>query len=98
MVDEFTTNIKKGQSVVGPATKNLFDMYRSKIPNKNKAELFYTTVARVLFLCKRTIPDIHPTIGLFQIQTRISFPVSLAKDLHTSLLIMRNCSFKLSCT
>ena len=35
--------------------------------------------------------------GLLQLQMIISFPVLRAKNLRTSLLIMRTCSFLISC-
>ena len=62
IIDEFTINIEKSQAVTIPAIKNPFKIDRSKPPNKNKVELFHTTVARGLVLCKRVRPDIHTTI------------------------------------
>ena len=40
-------------------------------------------------------PLFYSSMELFQIQIRIAFPFLHAKGLHTSLLIMRTCSFLL---
>ena len=50
MIDEFMINIEKSQAVASPENKNIFKFDGSNFLNKNKAELFHTTVARVLFL------------------------------------------------
>ena len=62
MIDKFPINIEKYHVVASPATKNIFKVDRSKTLNNNKAELFHTTVARGLFLCKKSKPEIQPTI------------------------------------
>ena len=63
IIDEFPVNIEKYQAVTSLETDNLFKVDVSKTPNKNKLELFHTTVARGLFLFKRARPDIHSTIS-----------------------------------
>ena len=50
MIDDFFINIDKSQAVVRPWTIVV--------------RLFHTTVARGLFLCKISRPDIHTTISV----------------------------------
>ena len=50
VIDEFSINIEKAQVVTSPATKKLFNMDVSNPLNKNKVELFHTTVDRSLVL------------------------------------------------
>ena len=50
MIDEFTINIEKSQAVASPETKNIFKVDISKPLEKNKSELFHTTVDRGLLL------------------------------------------------
>ena len=64
IIDEFLINIEKSQAVTIPATKNLFKVVRSEPLNNNKAELYLTTVARGLFLCKILSLDIQTTIAV----------------------------------
>ena len=64
MIDEFPINIEKSRAVARPATKNIFKVNGRNTLNKNKVELFHTTVDRDFFLCKRYRTDIHPTIAV----------------------------------
>ena len=68
IIDEFTVNIEKYQSVTSPETENLFNMEGSNPLNKNKAELFHTSV----FIWKRARPYIHPIIEV--LCTRLKQP------------------------
>ena len=56
-----------------PASDNLFKV-NNKCPtlHKEKAELFHTTVAKALFLSKRSRPDIQPTVAF--LCTRVQKP------------------------
>ena len=64
MIYKFMINIKKSQSVVSPATENIFKVDGSKPLNKNKAELFHTTMDRGLFFWKMARPYIQHTIAV----------------------------------
>ena len=72
MIDESLIYIKKSQVVASPETKNVFNVGGSKPLNKSKVVLFYTTVARCLFLCKRSRPDINLTIAV--LRNRVKHP------------------------
>jgi Reverse transcriptase (RNA-dependent DNA polymerase). len=66
--DEYK-NLKKFTT---PATNKLFDKPTGKLLNPAEKERFHTTVAQLLYLCKRTRPDIQlPTLFLC---TRVSEP------------------------
>ena len=68
----FPIKIEKYQAVASLATENIFKVKRSKPLNKNKQELFHTTLTIGLFLCKRNISDIQPTITV--LCTRVKHP------------------------
>ena len=62
IIDEFTVNIEKYQSVTSPETNNIFKVDGRNPMNKNKQKLFHTTVDRGLFLFKIERLDIQITI------------------------------------
>jgi hypothetical protein len=56
-----------------PAAAHLFDVNpEAEKLNKHDAELFHTMVAKLLYLCKRTRPDIHTAVAF--LTTRVSEP------------------------
>ena len=66
--------LSKMDTVRTPASDNLFNQGQKprKKLNKQKAEIFHTTVAKGLFLAKRARPDIQPTIAY--LCTRVKEP------------------------
>ena len=70
MIDDFPVKLNKGAKT--PAAENLLDIGTGKLLNKGKAELYHTTVAKGLFLCKRSRPDIQPTVAV--LSTRVKAP------------------------
>ena len=72
MLDTFPIKFKDGDAVNTPAADNLFKVDGSKPLEKNQAELFHTTVAKALFLCKRARPDIQPIVAF--LCTRVKQP------------------------
>ena len=49
---------------VNPANKNLFNVERSAIDlDDDKSDTFHSIVAKLLFVCKRSRPDIEPAIA-----------------------------------
>ena len=70
MIDDFPVKLNKGAKT--PAAENLLDIGTGKLLNKGKAELSHTTVAKGLFLCKRSRPDIQPTVAV--LSTRVKAP------------------------
>ena len=64
MIDEFPVNIEKSQTVTSLSTGNLFQVDRNKPLNNSRANCFHKYVARCLFLCKRSRPDIQPIIAV----------------------------------
>ena len=62
MIEDFPVKINKISKT--PAADNLLDIGTGKLLNKAKSDSYYTTVAKGLFLCKRSRPDIQPTIAV----------------------------------
>jgi len=57
--------------VSSPETKRLFDVREKAEPlNDEKSELFHSIVAKLLYLCKRSRPDVEPVVAF--ICTRVS--------------------------
>ena len=44
------------------------DIGTGKLLDRGKSETYHTTVAKGLFLCKRSRPDIQPTIAVLSTQ------------------------------
>ena len=56
-----------------PAADHLFKVNENpKYIDKDRATLFHHLVAKCLFLCKRSRPDIHPTVAF--LTTRVQQP------------------------
>ena len=56
-----------------PAASHLFDVNPGAVRlDHNTADLFHTTVAKLLFLCKRARPDIHTAVAF--LTTRVASP------------------------
>ena len=70
MVEDFPVKISKISKT--PAAENLLDIGTGKLLDKGKSEAYHTTVAKGLFLCKRSRPDIQPTIAV--LSTRVKSP------------------------
>ena len=70
MVEDFPVKISKASKT--PAAENLLDIGTGKLLDKGKSEAYHTTVAKGLFLCKRSRPDIQPTIAV--LSTRAKSP------------------------
>ena len=65
MLEEFKYKheLKEIKRVSTPAADHLFEINPSSTKLENqKREEFHTTVAKALFLCKRTRPDLQPTV------------------------------------
>ena len=62
MVENFPVKISKISKT--PAAENLLDIGTGILLDKGKSEAYHTTVAKGLFLCKRSRPDIQPTIAV----------------------------------
>ena len=70
MIEDFPVKISKISKT--PAAENLLDIGTGKLLNKANSEIYHTTVAKGLFLCKRSRPDIQPTIAV--LSTRVKSP------------------------
>ena len=70
MIEDFPVKINKISKT--SAAENLLDIGTGKLLNKAKSEIYHTTVAKGLFLCKRSRPDIQPTIAV--LTTRVKSP------------------------
>ena len=71
MVEHFPVKISKISKT--PAAENLLDIGTGKLLEKGKSETYHTTVAKGLFLCKRSRPDIQPTCAM--LSTRVKSPM-----------------------
>ena len=72
MIDDGPFPLNPSDQAATPATEDLFAHDDSAPLDKIRAEQFHTTVAKGLFACKRTRPDIHPTIAV--LCTRVKSP------------------------
>ena len=71
MVDSFPQEYLDGAKVTSPWTEKLFQVAKNSPKLSPKmAELFQTTTARGLFLCKRARPDISPAIAYLTTRVR----------------------------
>ena len=68
MIDDFPVKLNKGAKI--PAAENLLDIGTGKLLDKGKAEIYHTTVVEGLFLCKRSRPDIQPTVAVLSTQVK----------------------------
>ena len=68
MVEDFPVKISKVSKT--PAAENLLDIGPGKLLDKGKSEAYHTTVAKGLFLSKRSRPDIQPTIAVLSTQVK----------------------------
>ena len=62
MIEDFPVKISKISKT--PAADNLLDIGTGKLLNKANSEIYHTTVAKGLYLCKRSWPDIQLTIAV----------------------------------
>ena len=70
MIEDFPEKINKISKT--PAAENLLEIGTGKLLDKAKSKAYHTTVAKGLFLCKRSRPDIQPTIAV--LSTRVKSP------------------------
>ena len=73
MSTEFPVKITKTAKT--PAGDKLMEVGNEKVLDKQRAEVYHTTVAKGLFLCKRARPDIQPTIAF--LSTRVISPTEM---------------------
>ena len=73
MITEFPVKITKTAKT--PAGDKLMEVGNEKVLDKQRAEVYHTTVAKGLFLCKRARPDIQPTIAF--LSTRVISPTEM---------------------
>jgi hypothetical protein len=55
---------KSTDTAVTPASNGRFNEGQGKKVNEERADAYHTMVAKALFLCKRTRPDIQPAIAV----------------------------------
>jgi hypothetical protein len=73
MLKEYTLEGLEGTKVASPWNENLFKVQESSpLLDETSRELFHTTTAQGLFLCKRARPDISPAIAY--LTTRVMHP------------------------
>ena len=64
MLETFLIKFKANQTAVTPASEKLFEKGSGKLLEMKRKEIFHTTVAKGLFLCKRARPDIQQATAL----------------------------------
>ena len=74
MLNEFREYFKLDRTAKTPAGSDLFDIKSSELLDNATREVFHTFVAKGLFMCKRSRPDIQPTIAV--LATRVWEPTS----------------------
>jgi hypothetical protein len=72
MLSDFPIKFNKTDKAASPAGDSLFHEGQGKKLETARAEIYHTTVAKGLFLCKRARPDIQPTIAV--LCTRVKGP------------------------
>ena len=72
MVKDFREYIKKDDYAATPAGNNIYERDDSPELDKKRIEEFHTFVAKVLFACQRTRPDIHLAVAV--LTTRVKNP------------------------
>mgnify|MGYP002176679840 FL=1 len=72
MLNDFPQKFKSTEVAKTPAGDGLFNQGQGGKLNQERADIYHTTVARGLFLCKRARPDIQPTIAV--LCTRVKEP------------------------
>jgi hypothetical protein len=64
MLDDFPQKFKSTEVAKTPAGGGLFHQGQGGKLSQERADIYHTTVARGLFLCKRARPDLQPTIAV----------------------------------
>ena len=90
MLEEFPIKFKDNETVVNPATVDMFGSVDGNYLEMKERELFHRTTAKAMFLCKRARPDIQPIILV--LCTRVKKPTG--KDFNKLVRMMKF----LSCT
>ena len=74
MLSDFREHFKLDGTAKTPAGSDLFDVKSGELLDNATREVFHTFVAKGLFMCKRSRPDIQPTIAV--LATRVREPTS----------------------
>ena len=72
IVDTSPFSLKKGDTALTPAAKNLFEVGTGEKLDIDRKEVYHSCVAKSLFVSKRARPDIHPTVAV--LSTRVKDP------------------------
>jgi len=74
-VFKYSAELKDTNKVSTPAADHLFEVNQNcnKLGD-NKREEFHTTVAKALFLCNRSRPDLQPKVLLLCTTSRVQSP------------------------
>ena len=62
MLSKFWEHFKLDRTAKTPAGLDLFEVKSSELLDNTTHEVFHTFVAKGLFMCKQSQPDIQPTI------------------------------------
>ena len=85
MIEEFQEFQPLTKTAVTPAAADLFDVGAGEELDREQRELFHRLVAKGLFLCKRSRPDIHLVITV--LATRVRAPTT--SDWNKLVRLMR---------
>ena len=64
LLEEFREHYKLDGLAETPAGQDLFANKGGEVLNDEMQEVFHTFVAKCLFMCKRSRPDIQPTVAV----------------------------------
>ena len=88
MFEDFPVKISKISKT--PAAENSLDIGTGKLLDKAKSDVYHTTVAKGLFLCKRSRPDIQPTIAVLSTRVNITNGIRLEEIDKNAGIFERN--------
>jgi hypothetical protein len=72
MLQDFPEKINSTDTAVTPASDGLFNEGQGKKLSQERADAYHMMVAKALFVCKRAMPDMQPTITV--LCTRVKGP------------------------
>ena len=90
MLNEYPIKFKPGTKCTCPAKADLFEIKKSDYLNKEYKEIFHTTVAQALYLCKRARIDIQPTVVV--LCTRVRNPTQHDWEALKQLMMYLHCT------
>ena len=70
IISSWPEEFKENDKVITPASLNLLEKGEGRLLSNEKKEIFHSVIAKGLFVCHRSRPDIMPTIGILSGRVR----------------------------